>query len=66
MIRIMKEATLLLFTAFVSVVASLSLPCKYPPSVWCSSVEIATECGVSSVKSDKSNVRLVFLKTVGA
>lgn len=42
----MKQVTLLLFTAFVSVVASLSLPCKYPPSVWCSSVEIATECGV--------------------
>ncbi|XP_076151555.1 gamma-interferon-inducible lysosomal thiol reductase [Alosa pseudoharengus] len=42
----MRGVALLIFTACIAVVASFSLSCKYPPSVWCSSLEIATECGV--------------------
>ncbi|XP_012683397.1 gamma-interferon-inducible lysosomal thiol reductase [Clupea harengus] len=59
----MKGVTLLIFAACLAVGASFSLSCKYPPSVWCSSLEIATECGVlrqcpdfNNTKSDPSSV----------
>lgn len=53
----------MIFSVCFTVVGGLSLPCKYPQSVWCSSVEIALECGVltqcQSYNSSKSGASQV-------
>ncbi|KAL2097631.1 hypothetical protein ACEWY4_006838 [Coilia grayii] len=63
----MKGATLLLFVACFVLATSFTLPCRYPPSAWCSSLEIASECGVlkqcveyNNTSSDKVAIALYY------
>ncbi|XP_063075217.1 gamma-interferon-inducible lysosomal thiol reductase [Engraulis encrasicolus] len=63
----MKGVSLLIFVACFVVATSFSLSCRHPPSAWCSSWEIANECGVlkqcleyNSTNSDSVEVALYF------